>query len=128
MGLATLFLHADVVCVAVNLNAATKGLVSAKLLKLLRPDSILINCARGAIIDQEALTLMLGQLRFRAGLDVYEVEPLAADHPLRSIPESHLVAVPHLAYKCHESLRRRQDTTLANILAYLSDNPQNIVN
>merc|ERR1711862_1018568 len=53
--LATLFLHADVVCVAVNLNAATKGLVSEKLLKLLRPDSILINCARGAIIDQEAM-------------------------------------------------------------------------
>mmetsp|Transcript_16750 Transcript_16750/g.52540 ORF Transcript_16750/g.52540 Transcript_16750/m.52540 type:complete len:371 (+) Transcript_16750:63-1175(+) len=126
--LATLFLHADVLVVACALTPETRGLVSAKLLRLLRPDSIIVNCARGAIIDQEAMTRMLSEGRFRAGLDVYELEPLPAEHPLRSIPESHLVTVPHLAYKCHESLRRRQDTTLANILAFLSDNPQNIVN
>jgi len=126
--LATLFLHADVIVVACALTEETRGLVSAKLLKLLRPDSIIINCARGAIVDQEALTRMLAEGRFRAGLDVYEVEPLPNDHPLRSIPESHLVTVPHLAYKCQESLRRRQDVTLANILAFLADNPQNIVN
>merc|ERR1719464_132910 len=125
--LATLFLHADVLVVAVALTAETRGLVSAKLLKLLRPDSIFINCARGAIVDEEALTKMLGEGRFRAGLDVYAVEPLRSDHPLRSIPESHLVTVPHLAYKCQESLRRRQDITLANILAFLADSPQNIV-
>jgi D-3-phosphoglycerate dehydrogenase len=125
--LATLFLHADVLVVACALTKETKGLVSEKLLELLRPESILINCARGAIIDQEALTEMLSEGRFRAGLDVYEVEPLAADHPLRSVKEDHLVTVPHLAYKCMESLIRRQDVTLANILAFLSDNPQNIV-
>lgn len=125
--LATLFLHADVVVVACALTKETKGLVSAKLLRLLRPDSIIINCARGAIVDQEAMTKMLSEGRFRAGLDVYEVEPLPADHQLRTIPESHLVTVPHLAYKCQESLRRRQDITLANILAFLSENPQNIV-
>lgn len=125
--LATLFLHADVLIVAVALTNETRGLVSAKLLKLLRPDSIFINCARGAIVDEEALTKMLGEGRFRAGLDVYAVEPLRSDHPLRSIPESHLVTVPHLAYKCQESLRRRQDISLANILAFLAESPQNIV-
>jgi D-3-phosphoglycerate dehydrogenase len=125
--LATLFLHADILVVACALTKETKGLVSKKLLKLLRPDSILINCARGAIIEQDSLTTMLSEGRFRAGLDVYEVEPLPEDHPLRSVPESHLVTLPHLAYKCNESLKRRQDVTLANILAFLSDNPQNIV-
>lgn len=125
--LATLFLHADVLVVGCALTAETKGLVSEKLLKLLRPDSIIINCARGAIIDQDAMTRMLSEGRFRAGLDVYEVEPLSIDHPLRSIPESHLVTVPHLAYKCHESLKRRQDLTLANILAFFADSPQNLV-
>lgn len=125
--LASLFLHADVIVIACALTQETRGLVGHKLLKLMRPDSIIINCARGAIIDQDALTRMLGEGRFRAGLDVYEVEPLPSDHPLRSIPEDRLVTVPHLAYKCHESLRRRQDVTLANILAFLSDSPQNIV-
>jgi len=125
--LATLFLHADIICVAVSLTAETKGLVSAKLLKLLRPDSIIINTARGAIIDQEALTRMLQEGRFRAGLDVYEVEPLPVDHALRKVPDNRLVTVPHLAYKCEESLLRRQDVTLANILAFFSDNPQNLV-
>lgn len=125
--LATLFLRADVVVVAVALTPSTRGLVSRKLLRLLRPDSIIVNCARGAIIDEGALCEMLAEGRFRAGLDVYEVEPLPADHLLRRVPEGNLVTVPHLAYKCHESLRRRQDVTLANILAHLSDNPQNIV-
>merc|ERR1712039_864813 len=97
-------------------NAETTNLVSAKVLKLLRPDSILINCARGAIIDQEAMTKMLLEGRFRAGLDVYDLEPLPADHPLRTVSESYLVTVPHLGYKCQESLQRRQDVTLANIL------------
>lgn len=125
--LATLFLSADVIVVACALTKNTKGLVSEKLLKLLRPESIIINCARGAIIDQDALTRMLADGRFRAGIDVYEEEPLSVDHPLRSMPESQLVTVPHLAYKCHESLRRRQDITLANVLAFLADSPQNIV-
>lgn len=125
--LASLFLHADIVVIACALAKETKGLVSAKMLKLLRPESIIINCARGPIIDQEAMTQMLMEGRFRAGLDVFEVEPLPADHPLRRVPESNLVSVPHLAYKCHESLRRRQEVTLDNILAFLSGCPQNIV-
>jgi D-3-phosphoglycerate dehydrogenase len=125
--LATLFLQADIVVIAVALTKETRGLVSEKLLKLLRPDSILINCARGAIIDQSALVRYLAEGRFRAGLDVYEIEPLAADHPLRSVPEGNLVTLPHLAYKCEESLQRRHDVTLANILAFFADSPQNIV-
>lgn len=73
---------------------------------------------------------MLMDGRFRAGLDVYEGlegEELAPDHPLRSVPESNLVSVPHLAYKCHEALLRRQELTLENILAFLAESPQNIV-
>mmetsp|Transcript_67082 Transcript_67082/g.158187 ORF Transcript_67082/g.158187 Transcript_67082/m.158187 type:complete len:168 (+) Transcript_67082:3-506(+) len=128
--LATIFLHSDIVVIACSLTPASKGMVNRRMLKLLRPDSILINCARGAIIDQKALTEMLQEGRFRAGLDVYEGhegEELPANHPLRSVPESHLVSVPHLAYKCHEALMRRQELTLENILAFLADSPQNIV-
>ena len=70
---------------------------------------------------------MLVEGRFRAGLDVYEVEPLPVDHALRGVPEGRLVTTPHLAYKCDESLMRRMDLTLANILAFMADSPQNIV-
>eukprot|EP00747_Dinoflagellata_sp_TGD_P165851 gnl/TRDRNA2_/TRDRNA2_187789_c0_seq1.p1 gnl/TRDRNA2_/TRDRNA2_187789_c0~~gnl/TRDRNA2_/TRDRNA2_187789_c0_seq1.p1 ORF type:complete len:381 (+),score=95.56 gnl/TRDRNA2_/TRDRNA2_187789_c0_seq1:80-1222(+) len=125
--LATMFLQADIVVIAVALTPATKGLVNDKLLRLLSPEKIIVNCARGAIIDQEALIKYLSQGRFRAGLDVYELEPLPAESAIRSIPETHISTTPHLAYKCYESLARRQDVTLANILAFLSDHPQNIV-
>eukprot|EP00439_Symbiodinium_sp_Y106_P025778 s953_g3.t1 len=85
--LATIFLHSDIIVIACALTAASKGMVNRRMLKLLRPDSILINCARGAIIDQKALTEMLKEGRFRAGLDVYEGlegEELPPNHPLRS--------------------------------------------
>ncbi|CAE7719477.1 serA [Symbiodinium pilosum] len=85
--LATIFLHSDIIVIACALTAASKGMVNRRMLKLLRPDSILINCARGAIIDQKALTEMLQEGRFRAGLDVYEGhegEELPSNHPLRS--------------------------------------------
>lgn len=125
--LVRLFMESDIVVVGCALTKETRGLVSAKLLSLLRPDSIIINCARGAIIDQEALTKGLQAKRFRAGLDVYEVEPLPATHPLRSIPDTQLITLPHLAYKCKEALRRRQEITLENILAFFTESPQNLV-
>eukprot|EP00931_Biecheleriopsis_adriatica_P115816 TRINITY_DN91569_c0_g1_i2.p1 TRINITY_DN91569_c0_g1~~TRINITY_DN91569_c0_g1_i2.p1 ORF type:complete len:358 (-),score=67.90 TRINITY_DN91569_c0_g1_i2:42-1115(-) len=128
--LATVFLHADVIVICCALTAETKGMVNQRILKLLRPDSILINVARGAITDQAALTKMLQEGRFRAGLDVYEGldgDELPAEHPLRSVPESNLVTVPHLGYKSHEALLRRQEVTLDNILAFLANSPQNIV-
>merc|ERR1719310_1223801 len=71
--LATLFLHADIVVVCLSLTEETRGIVSEKLLRLLRPDSIIINCARGAIIDEDSMVQMLAEGRFRAGLDVYEM-------------------------------------------------------
>merc|ERR1712072_1535377 len=74
--LATLFLHSDMVIIACALTKETKGLVSRKLLRLLEPQQIIINVARGGIIDQQAITEFLLEGRFRAGLDVFEVEPL----------------------------------------------------
>lgn len=126
--LATIFLDVDIVVVNLQLTKETKGIVGGKLMKLLRPDSILVNVARGPLVDQKALAQMLSERRFRAALDVYEVEPLPAEDPLRQVPPEQLVMVPHLAYKCEESLQRRLGVTLANILAYFSEHPQNIAN
>jgi len=126
--LATIFLDVDIVVVNLQLTKKTKGIVGSKLMKLLRPDSILVNVARGPLIDQKALAQMLCDRRFRAAIDVFDVEPLPADDQLRRVPPEQLLMVPHLAYKCEESLQRRLGITLANILAYFSEHPQNISN
>lgn len=130
--MATLFLHSDIVFISCALNPQTYGMVNAKLLRLLRPDSILINCARGGIVDQEALAKMLQEKRFRAGLDVFgggvlgEVN-LPQESIFRSLPEEQLVTTPHIGYKTHEALKRRTELVKFNILAFLAGSPQNIV-
>jgi phosphoglycerate dehydrogenase-like enzyme len=93
VGLAELFERSDVVSVHTPLLPETTGLVSGELLGLLRDDAVLINTARGAVVDQDALASEVG--RIRAVLDVTDPEVLPADHPLwRS--ESVLIT-PHLA-------------------------------
>merc|ERR1712080_561259 len=99
-------------------------MVNEKLLRLLRPDSILINCARGAVVNQAVLIDLVAKGRMRAGLDVYEggeKETMPLDSPLRGMPDGNLVTMPHIGYKCQETLRRRQDITIANILAFFAD-------
>jgi len=125
--IASLFLEADIIVVNVALTNETKGLVNRKLLQLLRPDSILVNVARGPIIDQKAMAEMLQAKRFRAALDVYDVEPMPQDDPLRKVPPEQVVLTPHLAYKCHESLQRRFMITLANLLSHFAGDAQNVV-
>lgn len=92
-------------CKIVSLHTAltpeTYHSIDRKLLSLLRPDSIFVNTARGAIVDEAALSEMLAEGRFRAILDVYETEPLSADSPLRKlIGKAHhpspLVMMPHM--------------------------------
>ena len=93
VGLAELFERSDVVSVHTPLLPETRGLVSRELLGLLRDDAVLINTARGAVIDQEALVDELG--RIRAVLDVTDPEVLPADHPLWD--HDNVLITPHLA-------------------------------
>lgn len=92
-------------CKIVSLHTAltpeTYHSIDRRLLSLLRPDSIFINTARGAIVDEAVLSEMLAAGRFRAVLDVYETEPLSMDSPLRKITRtehrpSPLVLMPHM--------------------------------
>merc|ERR1712032_212804 len=126
--IASLFLEADIVVISLALTSQTRGLVSRRFLQLLRPDSILVNVARGPIIDHKAMTELLLERRFRAALDVFDVEPLPHGDMLRQVPDEQLVLTPHLAYKCHESLQRRFMITLANVLSHFAGYPQNVVN
>jgi phosphoglycerate dehydrogenase-like enzyme len=92
--LPTLLPDADVVVLAVPLTEATRGLVDAGFLGAMKEGALLVNVARGAVVDTAALVAALGQGRVRAALDVVDPEPLAPDSPLWDAPG--LLVSPHV--------------------------------
>jgi len=101
--------------------------VTRALLEKLRPTSVLINIARAALCDQEALLELLCQRRFRAALDVFTTEPVPSDDPILKVPSDQVVLVPHLGYKSFEALQRRFAVTAENLRCYADGNPQNVL-
>jgi phosphoglycerate dehydrogenase-like enzyme len=93
--LASLLGLADIVVVLLPLTVATKGLLDREMLEHVREDALLVNAARGPIVDTEALLELLQAGRIRAALDVTEPEPLPADHLLWDAPG--LLITPHFA-------------------------------
>lgn len=91
----TLFRRADVVHCLTGLTPANRGRVGAAQLAALRSGAVLINCGRAALIQEEALIAALRENRFTAIMDVFETEPLAADHPYRTMPN--VILTPHNA-------------------------------
>jgi len=108
----TLLARADVVSLNLVLNDETRGFLDAKRIARMKPGALLINTARGALVDERALidALASGHIR-HAGLDVFHHEPLAADHPLAQLPNVTLSA--HAAFRTLEAsmtlLRRAID-------------------
>jgi phosphoglycerate dehydrogenase-like enzyme len=93
--LAALLPRAEIVVVLLPLTPETTGLLGAELLGRLRPGALLVNAARGPIVDTEALLGLLQAGRVRAALDVTDPEPLGADHPLWDAPGT--LITPHIA-------------------------------
>ncbi len=122
----TLLESADVVSVHVKLTEQSRGLIGVKELAKMKRGSILVNTARGPIVDSLALVAALqsGHLA-AAGLDVYETEPLPGDHPLLGCEQ--VVLTPHSADLTPEGLELLNRTTVDNILAWLDDRPRNRV-
>jgi phosphoglycerate dehydrogenase-like enzyme len=103
--LETLLGEADFVVVCCPLTDETRGLLDRRRLGLMKPNAFLVNVARGAIVDQEALVEALLEERLAgAGLDVVDPEPLPADDPLLSLPN--VVGAPHSLGYTDELLRR----------------------
>lgn len=125
--LTEIFEHADIVSIHVALNAETQGFVTRDLLERLRPEAVLVNVARGGVVDQVAMAELLLQRRFRAGLDVFATEPIPKDDPILRVPADQVVLTPHVAYKSVEALRRRIAITAENLRAYADGTPQNVV-
>lgn len=121
--------QANVVSVHVPLSSATKNLISASEIRSMPPGGIIINTARGGIVDELALLdgLRTGHLR-AAGLDTFEQEPLPISHPL--LAEKRVVLAPHSAALTEESLSAMGLVTARNALAGLDDalDPKLVVN
>ena len=100
----TLFSTCDVVAMQLALTDQTRGIVGRNLLRSMRADAVLVNAARGGLIDETALIEALQQGRISgAVLDVFDQEPLPADHPFRSL--SNVIATPHIGYATQENYR-----------------------
>lgn len=111
--------RSDVVSIHLKLSDESRGLLSAEKLALMKPGSVLVNTARGAIVDEAALAEALRTgLISAAGLDVFEQEPLAADSPLRCLPN--VVLTPHIGWTVEEVLVEFADIAADQLEAYLA--------
>ncbi len=117
-----LFQHADFVTIHLVLSKRTRGLVTARELALMKPGAYLINTSRGPIVEERALinALTNGKLA-GAALDVYDEEPLPADHPLRKLDK--VVLTPHLGYVTVENYRQCYGDAVEDIRAFLAGRP-----
>jgi glyoxylate/hydroxypyruvate reductase A len=114
--------NTDYLVLATPHTHETEGLLSREALALLPPRAVLINIARGAVVDQGAMVeaLQAGRLR-GAALDVFEVEPLPADNPLWAMPN--VIISPHSASTAETENRKIVDLFIANIGRFLAGEP-----
>ena len=127
MELDQLFCECDVVSLHCPLTPATQGLVNAERLQLMKPTAILINTARGPLVDEEALADALNQGKLAAaGLDVLSQEPPKADNPLLTARNCYLT--PHIAWGSTAARQRLMQILVDNIQSFLSGHPVNVVN
>ena len=110
--------QSDFVSIHLVLSERTRGLIGAAELSLMKPSARLVNTSRGPIVVEAALiaALRAGQIA-GAAIDVYDVEPLPADHPYRKL--EHLLATPHIGYVSRALYERFYRDTVSNILAWL---------
>ena len=123
----TLLARSDVLSLHCPATPQTRGLVNAEALAKMKPGAILLNTARGALVDEEAVAAALhsGQLGFY-GADAFVTEPLPQESPLRAEP--HAILTPHIAWTTREALQNLMDITTRNLRTWLEGNGEHIVN
>lgn len=122
-----LFRDSDFIAVHVVLGDRTRGAVGARELGLMKPTAFLVNTSRGPIIDETALIAALRSRKIAgAGIDVYDVEPLPADHPLRGLDNA--VLTGHTGYVTEENLRLMYEEALGDVRAWLAGAPIRVLN
>jgi len=121
-----LFRQADFVSIHVVLSPRSRGLVGAEEIGLMKPSAYLINTSRGPIIDEAAMLAALRQRKIAgAGLDVFDVEPLPTDHPLRKM--DNVVLTPHLGYVAMQNYRAYFGGVIEAIRGFLDGKPVRVL-
>ena len=125
--LETLLSICDIVSVHVPLTNETRGMLNAENLIQMKPSAVLINTARGPVVEAEALTSCLNDcLIAGACVDVFDIEPpLSKDMPL--LHAKNLIAVPHIGFATKEALVKRAKMVFENIQAFIDGTPKNVV-
>lgn len=125
-----LFAQSDILSLHCPLSDRTRGLINKEAFSKMKQSAVLVNVARGPVVDTQALyeALTRGQIA-AAGLDVLEKEPISRDNPLNEIKDStKLIITPHLAWASTEARERLVDEVVKNIQAFLEGEDRNIVN
>lgn len=122
-----LLVGSDVVVLVIALGPETRGLLDARRLALLAPHAVLVNAARGSVVDEDALVAAVRDRGLRAALDVFATEPLPDDSPLRALPG--VLLSPHAAGSTAESATRILGLATANLRRVLDGEPvRDVVN
>ena len=119
--LETLFTENEIIVELAPLIPATTGIVTEKLLRLIRPGGVFVNVGRGAVVDEAALVVVARERKIAVGLDVYTDEPLPADSGLRALP--YVSLTPHIAGPTIDRYPDAGAFALKNLRAYSEDRP-----
>ena len=121
--------ESDILSIHTPLNEATRNLIDREHIAMMKPNAIVINVARGAVTDEQALADALREGRLGGlGVDVYSAEPMRADHPFYSIRERENVCfTPHMAWGAYETRVRLLSEMAENIRSYLEGGKRNRV-
>ncbi|MBS7297800.1 MAG: hydroxyacid dehydrogenase [Eubacteriales bacterium] len=116
--LAELMQRSDVISVHLPLSDETKGVISKDMIALMKKDAVIVNVARGAVIDEKALAQAVEEGKIYAASDVYSVEPFGKDHPFYGIMgRDNFVLTPHMAWGAYEARKRVVTEVAQNIIA-----------
>jgi D-3-phosphoglycerate dehydrogenase len=121
-----LLTRSDVVSLHVASSDQTRGMIGERELTLMKPEAILVNGARGDVVDTNALATLLNSGHLAgAAVDVFDEEPITPDNPLLTCEQ--VVLTPHMADMTPEGIEALNEGAVDNVLAYLAGNPQNVV-
>ncbi len=121
------FRRSDFITIHLKVGLRNRGLIDTEAFKMMKPSAYLINTSRGPIVQEKALLEALDNGRIAgAGLDVYDLEPLPVDHPLRSAPRTLLTS--HVGYVTRQTYEVFYAETLECVEAYLNGAPVRVLN